>query len=152
MNGVRKQRLIILIAALVGLSVATGLSIYALRQNMNLYYSPADVVSGKAPVGQKMRIGGLVKKGTLVRDPKTLGVTFTVTDGVHHFQVHYQGILPDLFREGQGVVANGTLVSPDLFEASQVLAKHDEKYQPPEVKEALKEGREAKNESGHYPG
>lgn len=139
MNRVRKQRLLIVVAVVAGLSVATGLSVYALRQNMNLYYSPADVVAGKAPLGRKMRIGGLVEKGSLKRDPNTLDVRFTVTDRVHSFQVHYRGILPDLFREGQGVVANGTLVSRDDFEASNVLAKHDEKYMPPEVKDALEQ-------------
>lgn len=141
MNRVRKQRLLIVIAVVVGLSVATGLSVYALRQNMNLFYSPAEVVSGKAPVGQKMRIGGLVEEGSVKRDPETLKVRFTVTDGTHHFEVHYQGILPDLFREGQGVVANGTLVSRQDFEASNVLAKHDEKYVPPEVKEVMEQAR-----------
>jgi cytochrome c-type biogenesis protein CcmE len=139
MNPVRKQRLFVVLAILAGLSVATALAVYALRQNINLFYSPQQVVSGEAPLGAKMRVGGLVVDGSVKRDPQTLDVTFMVTDGIGSFQVHYQGILPDLFREGQGVVANGTLVSQDRFEAVEVLAKHDETYMPPEVQDALEQ-------------
>lgn len=139
MNAVRRQRLILVLVILVGLAVATGLAVYALRQNMNLYYSPAQVVDGTAPVGEKMRIGGLVQKGSVQRSPDSLDITFRVTDGVHGFQVHYRGILPDLFREGQGVVANGILVSRHRFEAKTILAKHDATYMPPEVKHALEQ-------------
>lgn len=137
MNPVRKQRLMVVLAILVGLAIAVGLAVYALRQNINLFYTPQQVVSGEAPVGTKMRVGGLVEEGSVRRDPQTLDVTFAVTDGKGTFDIHYQGILPDLFREGQGVVANGTLVSRDRFEADEVLAKHDETYMPPEVQDAL---------------
>ncbi|KAF0803022.1 cytochrome c-type biogenesis protein CcmE [Alcanivorax xiamenensis] len=137
MNPVRKQRLIVVLAVFLGLALATALAVYALRQNINLFFTPQQVVSGEAPVGTKMRVGGLVMEGSVVRDPETLDVTFDVTDGKGTFTVHYQGILPDLFREGQGIVANGTLVSQERFEAEEVLAKHDETYMPPEVQDAL---------------
>ncbi|ARB45272.1 cytochrome c maturation protein CcmE [Alloalcanivorax xenomutans] len=137
MNPVRKQRLIVVLAVFLGLALATALAVYALRQNINLFFTPQQVVNGEAPVGTKMRVGGLVMKGSVVRDPDTLDVTFDVTDGKGTFTVHYQGILPDLFREGQGIVANGTLVSRERFEAEEVLAKHDETYMPPEVQDAL---------------
>lgn len=137
MNPVRKQRLIVVLAVFLGLALATALAVYALRQNINLFFTPQQVVSGEAPVGTKMRVGGLVMEGSVVRDPDTLDVTFDVTDGQGTFTVHYQGILPDLFREGQGIVANGTLVSQERFEAEEVLAKHDETYMPPEVQDAL---------------
>ncbi|MCE7524788.1 cytochrome c maturation protein CcmE [Alloalcanivorax xenomutans] len=137
MNPVRKQRLIVVLAVFLGLALATALAVYALRQNINLFFTPQQVVNGEAPVGTKMRVGGLVMEGSVVRDPDTLDVTFDVTDGKGTFTVHYQGILPDLFREGQGIVANGTLVSRERFEAEEVLAKHDETYMPPEVQDAL---------------
>jgi len=137
MNRVRKQRLFVVLAVLAGLAVAVGLAVYALRQNINLFYTPQQIVNGEAPVGSKMRVGGLVVEGSVERNPETLDVVFTVTDGKGSFDIHYQGILPDLFREGQGVVANGTLESRDRFEAEEVLAKHDETYMPPEVQDAL---------------
>ena len=129
--------LIVVLAVFLGLALATALAVYALRQNINLFFTPQQVVNGEAPVGTKMRVGGLVMEGSVVRDPDTLDVTFDVTDGKGTFTVHYQGILPDLFREGQGIVANGTLVSRERFEAEEVLAKHDETYMPPEVQDAL---------------
>lgn len=139
MNAIRKQRLLVVIAILMGLAITIGLALYALRQNINLFYSPAQVVSGVAPVGEKMRVGGLVVKGSVVRDAKTLDVRFDLTDGKGTFTVYYNGILPDLFREGQGIVANGTLISAHKFRATQVLAKHDSTYMPPGVKDALEE-------------
>ncbi|MED5387307.1 MAG: cytochrome c maturation protein CcmE [Pseudomonadota bacterium] len=137
MNAVRKQRLILVISILVGLAVACGLMFYALRQNINLFFTPQQVMAGEAPLETQMRVGGLVETGSVVRDQETLDVQFVLTDGKGRFTVHYQGILPDLFREGQGIVANGTLVSPNRFEAEEVLAKHDETYMPPEVQDAL---------------
>lgn len=157
MNPVRKQRLFVVLAVLAGLAVAVGLAVYALRQNINLFYTPQQIVNGEAPVGAKMRVGGLVEDGSVQRDPDTLDVVFTVTDGKGSFAIHYQGILPDLFREGQGVVANGTLVSRDRFEADEVLAKHGETYMPPEVQDALEKAGHpgskpgAKEEDAGYP-
>ena len=137
MNAVRKQRLILVVSILVGLAIACGLMFYALRQNINLFFTPQQVMAGEAPLDTQMRVGGLVEEGSVVRDQETLDVQFVLTDGKGSFTVHYQGILPDLFREGQGIVANGTLVSRDRFEAEEVLAKHDETYMPPEVQDAL---------------
>ncbi len=136
MNPVRKQRLLVVLAVLVGLGIACGLMFYALRQNINLFYTPSKLLP-EAPLDAQMRVGGLVEPGTVIRNPDTLDVTFGLTDGKGRFTVHYQGILPDLFREGQGIVANGTLVSRSRFEAEEVLAKHDETYMPPEVQDAL---------------
>lgn len=138
MNRVRKQRLLVLIAVLMGLAITVGLALYALRQNIDLFYSPAQVTSGAAPVGEKMRVGGLVVPGSVTRNAKTLDVQFDLTDGKGTFTVYYHGILPDLFREGQGIVANGTLESAHAFRATEVLAKHDSTYMPPGVKDALK--------------
>ncbi|MGB1922591.1 MAG: cytochrome c maturation protein CcmE [Alcanivorax sp.] len=137
MNAVRKQRLILVISILVGLAIACGLMFYALRQNINLFFTPQQVMAGEAPLDTQMRVGGLVEEGSVVRDQETLDVQFVLTDGKGRFTVHYQGILPDLFREGQGIVANGTLISTNRFEAEEVLAKHDETYMPPEVQDAL---------------
>ena len=137
MNPVRKQRLMVIVGVLAGLGLAVGLVLYALSQNINLFYTPEQVVNGEAPVESRMRVGGLVVAGSVRRNEETLDVSFDLTDGKGTFTVHYQGILPDLFREGQGIVANGTLVSRERFEADEVLAKHDETYMPPEVQKAL---------------
>ncbi|MDF1822907.1 MAG: cytochrome c maturation protein CcmE [Alcanivoracaceae bacterium] len=137
MNAVRKQRLFIVLGVLAGLAAAVALVTYALKQNINLFYTPQQVASGEAPVGSRMRVGGLVVPGSVERNQETLNVVFDLTDGKGTFTVHYQGILPDLFREGQGIVANGTLAQPLRFEADEVLAKHDETYMPPEVQDAL---------------
>jgi|SRR5690606_27123987 len=137
MNPVRRQRLLIVLGALTGVALAAGLLLYAISENINLFYTPQQVVNGEAPVGQRMRVGGLVTVGSVRRDQDNLKVQFDLTDGIGTFTVYYQGILPDLFREGQGIVANGTLTSRDSFEATEVLAKHDETYMPPEVQDAL---------------
>jgi cytochrome c-type biogenesis protein CcmE len=158
MNPVRRQRLLIVLGALTGVALAAGLLLYAISDNINLFYTPQQVVNGEAPVGQRMRVGGLVTAGSVRRDQESLKVQFDLTDGIGTFTVYYQGILPDLFREGQGIVANGTLTSRESFEATEVLAKHDETYMPPEVQEALERAghpgaattEEAKAGSNHY--
>jgi len=137
MNAVRKQRLMIITGVVVGLACAIGLLLFALTQNINLFYTPQQIAAGEAPVGANMRVGGLVVPGSVIRNNETLDVTFDLTDGQGQFSVQYHGILPDLFREGQGIVANGVLVAADRFEADEVLAKHDEEYMPPEVQDAL---------------
>lgn len=137
MNPVRKQRLMIIGAVVVGLGLAIGLLLFALKQNINYFFTPQQVANGEAPVDTYMRVGGLVVNGSVSRNQETLDVTFDVTDGKGSFTIHYQGILPDLFREGQGIVANGKLISPQRFEAEEILAKHDETYMPPEVQDAL---------------
>ncbi|HIF9119892.1 TPA: cytochrome c maturation protein CcmE [Photobacterium damselae] len=143
MNPRRKKRLTIVIAILIGLSATVSLMLYALNQNMDLFYTPTELVNGKPDgtkpeVGQRLRIGGMVVKGSLKRDPESLKVSFEVEDVGPKVTVIYDGILPDLFREGQGIVAQGVLVNPTTVQASEVLAKHDENYMPPEVADAMK--------------
>lgn len=136
MNPSRRRKLEIILFLFVLIAVVMGLILYALRQNISLFYSPSQIMAGKAPLNHSIRLGGMVEKGSLIRGQQ-LQVQFRVTDFKQTITVHYQGILPDLFREGQGIVAEGKLLNPREFNASQVLAKHDENYMPPEVKEAL---------------
>ncbi|EKE75386.1 cytochrome c maturation protein CcmE [Gallaecimonas xiamenensis] len=144
MNPRRKTRLAIVLAVLLGGAATAGLVLYALGQNIDLFFTPGQLHSGKDGVkpqpGQRLRIGGLVVPGTVVRDNQSLDVTFELTDDSgERVKVHYAGILPDLFREGQGIVAQGRLTVAGAVEATEVLAKHDENYMPPEVAEAAKE-------------
>lgn len=138
MHPVRRTRLLLVLGALALVGLAVGLTGWALRENMNAFYSPADVVAGKAPVDRRIRVGGLVVTGSVKRGTDSLHVEFDLTDGKGTFRVQYDGILPDLFREGQGILATGTLAEGGRFTAEEVLAKHDEKYMPPEVNDALK--------------
>ena len=159
MNPRRKSRLSIIIFVILGISIATGLVLYALRQNIDLFYTPSEVVEGKdgnpdqkPEVGQRIRVGGMVVEGSVSRDPKSLKVRFDVNDMGPSITVEYEGILPDLFREGQGIVAQGVLKEPTLLEATEVLAKHDENYVPPELGEKMQKvhkpmGAELKGES-----
>lgn len=140
MNPRRKSRLSIVLFILLGISVASALVLYALRQNIDLFYTPTEVVYGKndeshakPSVGQRIRIGGMVVEGSVERDPKSLKVKFDLNDIGPSVTVIYEGILPDLFREGQGIVAQGILVEPTVLNATEVLAKHDENYVPPEL-------------------
>jgi cytochrome c-type biogenesis protein CcmE len=137
MNPKRKQRLIIVLFIVFGAATAVGLSMYALNQNINLFYSPTDIVDNKAPEGTRIRAGGMVVEGSVIRDTQSLNVKFDMTDYANSVTVSFTGILPDLFREGQGIVAQGSMNSDGVFEAVEVLAKHDENYMPPEVAEAL---------------
>lgn len=137
MHPKRKKRLIVVLAVVVLSSLGVGLVTYGLRGNINLFYPPAEVIAGKAPVGQPIRVGGMVVEGSIVRSESSLDVRFEVTDYAGTVAVMYSGILPDLFDEGQGVVAAGKLDERGLFVAHEVLAKHDENYMPPEVAEAL---------------
>ncbi|MEE2527065.1 cytochrome c maturation protein CcmE [Hyphobacterium sp. HN65] len=134
----RTQRLIMVGVAAIVLAGAIGLALFALRDAIVLFYSPTEVAASPPAIGERIRIGGLVEDGS-VELPSSGGARFTVTDGAATIRVSYAGSLPDLFREGQGIVAEGAFVSPELFEASTVLAKHDETYMPPEVEEALRE-------------
>jgi cytochrome c-type biogenesis protein CcmE len=120
-----------------GMGLATALILNAFNQNLMYFYSPSDVSAGKAPAARDFRIGGLVVAGTVKRAEEKLDVEFTLTDMKQQVVVRYDGILPDLFREGQGIVANGRLGPDGVFIAREVLAKHDENYMPPEVAEAL---------------
>ncbi|MCQ1058333.1 cytochrome c maturation protein CcmE [Photobacterium sp. DNB23_23_1] len=142
MNPRRKKRLTLVLALVVGLGATVGLLLYALNQNMDLFYTPTELVHGKKDgskpeVGQRLRIGGMVVEGSVVRDPQSLQVTFDVADVGPAVTIQYDGILPDLFREGQGIVAQGELINATTIHAHEVLAKHDEEYLPPEVAEAM---------------
>ena len=137
MHPIRKKRLIIVLFLLVGVSVAVTLATYALRQNINLFYDPGQIAAGEAPVDVRIRAGGMVEDDSVIRDPESLRVEFRVTDFSSSVLVEYTGILPDLFAEGQGIVAMGRLNGKGRFVADQVLAKHDEQYMPPEVSDAL---------------
>jgi len=121
----------------VGCTIATGLALLALRENINLFFSPSQIVEGTAPSNTTIRLGGMVVAGSVQRGAN-LGVTFVLTDLAEQVTVTYEGILPDLFREGQGIVTQGKLDSTGRFVAQQVLAKHDETYMPPEVNDALR--------------
>jgi cytochrome c-type biogenesis protein CcmE len=135
----RKRRLIAVVLILAGVSIASTIAFYSLQENMLYFQSPSDLAMQPIPPGRQFRLGGLVKPGTVERQEGGLATQFIVTDGPKEVLVEYVGILPDLFREGQGVIARGSLDGSGKFEASEVLAKHDEKYMPPEVAEALKE-------------
>jgi len=137
LHPLRKQRLTIVLFIVGFSSVAIGLVAYGLRGNINLFFPPADIVAGKAPIGQPIRIGGMVVEGSLQRSTDSLRIQFDVTDYTATVTTVYVGILPDLFAEGQGVVAAGVLDEHGVLQASEVLAKHDENYMPPEVAEAL---------------
>ncbi len=141
MNPRRKKRLGIVLAILIGLGTTTGLILYALSQNMDLFYTPTELVNGKdgkkPEVGQRLRIGGMVQVGSVKRDPNSLKVSFLLRDTGPTVTITYDGILPDLFREGQGIVAQGVLKDATTVEAFEVLAKHDEEYMPPEIAEAM---------------
>ena len=137
MNPARRQKLLKLIALICVLAIISGLVLYALRQNISLFYTPTEIANGQAPLRHNIRVGGMVEKGSIVRAANGLGVQFKITDYKQTVTVFYTGILPDLFREGQGIVAEGSVMDQQSFHATQVLAKHDEKYMPPEVKAAL---------------
>ncbi|KTD15518.1 cytochrome c-type biogenesis protein CcmE [Legionella gratiana] len=137
MVSARRRKLIILLVALGILSIAAALVLYALRQNISLFYTPTQAIAGEAPQHHAIRIGGMVEKGSITRAQQGLEVQFKVTDFNQTITITYTGILPDLFREGQGIVAEGQLIDNQHFRATQVLAKHDANYMPPEVKAAL---------------
>ena len=134
----RRQRMIFVGVVLAGVAVATALALTAVGENMLYFYSPTQLKAGEAPTEHAVRIGGLVVDGSGQRESGSLEVSFGLTDGSENVTVKYAGILPDLFREGQGIVARGALQPDGSFAADEVLAKHDENYMPPEVAEALK--------------
>ena len=136
MTPTRKRRLIAVLLILGGVSIAAVIASVSLQQNLLYFQSPSDLAMQPIPPGRQFRLGGLVKPGSIERVEDSLATRFVVTDG-KEVPVEYVGILPDLFREGQGVIARGTLNETGLFEASEVLAKHDENYMPPEVADAL---------------
>jgi cytochrome c-type biogenesis protein CcmE len=148
MHPKRKKKLIIILALLTGVGLIVGLVLYALSQNINLFFSPSDIVAGKAPLEQRIRAGGMVREGSVVRAQDSLQVEFVMTDYAQDVKVAFDGILPDLFREGQGIVAQGKLQANGVFVADEVLAKHDENYMPPEVTEAIDQAHKASQQAG----
>ncbi|AUM14396.1 cytochrome c maturation protein CcmE [Ketobacter alkanivorans] len=145
MNPKRKQRLIIVLGVLAAVGLSTALMMFALKENINLFFTPTEIAEGKAPLERRIRVGGLVVPGSVKRG-EDLQVTFDLTDNAEQITVRFSGILPDLFREGQGIIANGKLIGGTLVEADEVLAKHDENYVPPEVQEALEKAGHPKKE------
>lgn len=139
----RYKKLSIIAVALVGLAGASALVLNAFQSNLVFFFSPTDVYQGKAPVDRVFRIGGLVKEGSVKREADGLTTSFVVTDTAQLIPAVYTGILPDLFGEGKGVVADGKLGSDGLFTANRVLAKHDENYMPPEAAHALEQAQKA---------
>jgi cytochrome c-type biogenesis protein CcmE len=140
----RHKRIGIILVGLAGLGVATFLVASAFRQNLVFFFSPTQVAAKEAPVDRAFRIGGLVEDGTLKRDADGLTVRFTVTDTAASIPVVYKGILPDLFKEGRGCVAQGKIGPDGIFQADQVLAKHDENYMPPEAGAAIDKAKHAR--------
>ena len=135
----RRRRMVAMTSGLVCLVAATALVLTAFEQNMLYFYTPTQIAAGEAPEGRRLRVGGLVERGSVRRTPGSLEVRFDVTDLDRTITVAYAGVLPDLFREGQGVVAHGAVGTDGLFQADEVLARHDENYMPPEVAEMLEE-------------
>ena len=133
----RQKRMTAIAALLLGLGLAAALGFTAFRKNMMYFYTPSDLLTGTLPVGAKLRLGGLVERGS-VKHGEGLNVSFTLADCTQNIQVRYAGILPDLFREGQGIVATGSLNDEHVFVADEVLAKHDENYMPPQLQNSLK--------------
>ena len=133
----RRKRLYAVLAILGGVGLAAAVAIKAFDNNLSYFYDPSQVADGKAPADKSFRVGGMVTKGSVAHTPGSLEVHFVLTDFAHTVPVSYTGILPDLFREGQGVIAHGRLQG-GVFVADEVLAKHDEKYTPPEVAKSMK--------------
>jgi cytochrome c-type biogenesis protein CcmE len=154
MNPRRQKRLVVVSSIILVLGGAIGLMLYALSQNIDLFYTPSEIIEGKEgqipQIGQRLRIGGMVVPSTVKRDQETLAVSFDLVDTGPVVTVSYQGILPDLFREGQGIVATGVLTKSNHIDAHEVLAKHDEEYMPPELAEKMKGIKHIKPEQANY--
>ena len=137
MKAHRRNKLLAILGGLVLVAGAIALILVALSENINHFYPPTEVKNGKAPLDRTVRVGGLVTQGSVNRDQHSLKVAFDITDNQNVMTVEFEGILPDLFREGQGIIAEGKLVDRNKLVATKVLAKHDEKYMPPEVEASL---------------
>lgn len=134
----RQRRMMLVALIVLGVGTAVAFALTAFQENLLYFYSPSDVSEGKAPTDKTFRLGGMVPEGSFMRRPGSMEATFVVTDYAHSVTVKYSGVLPDLFREGQGVVARGRLGPDGVFLAEDVLAKHDENYMPPDVADALR--------------
>ena len=139
----RQRRMTLVAVIVVGVSLAGALALRAFRENVMYYFDPTKVAAGEVKVGQRFRLGGMVVKGSLQREPGTLNVHFVVADFRNSVPVSYSNVLPDLFREGAGMVAHGRMDASGTFQADEVLAKHDENYMPPEVARSLQQGKAA---------
>ncbi len=137
MTSTQRRRLMVIMSVVLAIAMAVGLTLYALKQNISLFYTPTQIAAGEPPEGQMIRMGGLVVLDSVNHDTESLKVNFAVTDNNEAVIVYYEGILPDLFREGQGIVVQGRLDKNGDMQATQVLAKHDENYIPPEVAASL---------------
>jgi cytochrome c-type biogenesis protein CcmE len=135
----RRKRMLVVMLILMGVSIAAFLALTAFQKNLLYFYTPTQVAAGESPQGYPFRVGGLVVKGSVEREPDSVKVRFLITDGSATVPIVYAGILPDLFREGQGIISIGQMNGQGVFEASEVLAKHDENYMPPEVADSLKQ-------------
>ncbi len=147
MNPKRRQKLVLVCLMIAGAGLAVGLVLNAFNNNIQLFYSPSQVIAGEVPEGAEFKIGGLVSANSVSRDSDGITVQFDLTDNGETVPVRYTGILPDLFREGQGTVSVGKLDQNGIFIASKVLAKHDENYMPPEVADALEKTKAKQNGS-----
>ncbi len=143
----RHKKLAIIASGVVALGVASILVLNAFQSNLVFFFSPSQVIAKEAPIGKSFRIGGLVEEGSVKREDHSTTVRFAVTDTIQAIPVVYTGILPDLFREGKGIVAQGKISANGIFEADEVLAKHDENYMPPEAAEALEQAAKAQKAS-----
>jgi cytochrome c-type biogenesis protein CcmE len=148
----RTRRALAIAAGLTTLGLASMLVLNAFQSNLVFFFSPSQIAANEAPRDRNFRIGGLVEEGSIKRDGQTLTVNFVVTDLAQRIPVSYTGMLPDLFKEGKGVVAQGKLGSDGVFRADQVLAKHDENYMPPEAAEALEKARHGQMPTAPKPG
>ncbi|MED5490681.1 cytochrome c biogenesis protein CcmE [Halopseudomonas pachastrellae] len=144
MHPARKKRLILILLVLLGVGAAVALALSALRENINLFYTPTQIANGEVPEGARIRAGGMVVDGSVKRSTDSLDVQFDVSDGAEAVTIAYSGILPDLFREGQGIVALGRVNADGVLVADEVLAKHDEEYMPPEVAKAMSDAMQNK--------
>ena len=144
MKSHRRNQLLLVLFLVATAGGATSFALLALNENINLFYSPVQIVSGEAPIGATIRAGGMIRVGSVVRSSTDLGVSFIISDlDASEVLVQFEGILPDLFREGQGVIARGQLNAAGVFKAEEVLAKHDENYMPPELIDVI--GKSHKN-------
>ena len=147
MTPTRRKRLLLILMVALGVSVAVAIFLTAIRDNINFFKTPTEIAAGAYNANSNIRLGGMVKENSLQRIADSLKVEFVVTDFAEDVKVQYEGILPDLFREGQGVVTIGQMVSEDLFVAEEVLAKHDENYMAPEVADALEAAKKQTNKA-----
>lgn len=145
MHPERRKRLILVVFIVCVSTMAIGLAAFALRDNINLFYAPTAIASGEAPRDMRIRAGGMVVPGSVVRDPQSLAVTFRITDGEGEVEVEYTGILPDLFAENEAAVVTGMVNQQGRFMATEVLAKHDETYMPVEVEEAMQQAHDRRD-------